>query len=67
MIITFNPASYKRTKHNEINCHFVSVKVLSKEAIIEYTSSNDQLVDIFTVFKGPTIQYIYFKLGALDL
>ena len=66
--IASNPVFHERTKCIEIDCHFVREKVISKEVIIEFVSSNDQLAYIFTKsLRGPRIQNICSKLGAFDL
>ncbi|RDY08622.1 hypothetical protein CR513_07127, partial [Mucuna pruriens] len=47
-----------RTKHIEIDCHFIREKLLAKEISTEFVNSSNQLADIFTKsFRGPQIQY----------
>ena len=57
-----------RTKHIKIDCHFIREKLLSKEIVTEFISSNDQPADILTKsLRGSKIQSICSKLGAYDL
>jgi len=59
---------HERTKHKEIDCHFVREKLLSKDLITEFVGSNEQLAGILTKsLRGPRIQFICSKLGAYDL
>jgi len=46
--IASNPVFHERTKHIEINCHFVLEKLFSKEICTEFVGSNDQLADLLT-------------------
>ncbi|RDX69136.1 Copia protein, partial [Mucuna pruriens] len=65
---TFHIASNHKTKHIEIDCHFVREKLLAKEISIEFVNSSNQLVGIFTKsLRGPQIQVICSKLGAYNL
>ena len=58
----------ERTKHIEVDCHFIREKIVSGCMTTSFVNSNDQLADIFTKsLRGPRIKYICDKLGAFGL
>ncbi|RVW79030.1 Retrovirus-related Pol polyprotein from transposon TNT 1-94 [Vitis vinifera] len=66
--IASNPVFHERTKHIEVDCHFIREKIASGCVATSFVNSNDQLADIFTKsLKGPRIKYICNKLGAYDV
>ena len=66
--IASNLVSHERTKHIEVDCHFIREKIVSGCITTSFVNSNHQLIDIFTKsLQGPRIQYICTKLGAYDL
>ena len=66
--IASNPVFHERTKHIEVDCHFIREKIASGCMATSFVNSNDQLADIFTKsLRGPRIKYICNKLGAYDI
>ena len=66
--INSNPGFHERTKHIEIDCHFIREKIISGDIEIEFVNSNNQLANIFTKpLREPRIDYICNKLGTYDL
>ncbi|RVW79787.1 Retrovirus-related Pol polyprotein from transposon RE1 [Vitis vinifera] len=46
--IASNPVFHERTKHIEVDCHFIREKIASGCVATSFVNSNDQLADIFT-------------------
>ncbi|RVW65710.1 Retrovirus-related Pol polyprotein from transposon TNT 1-94 [Vitis vinifera] len=66
--IASNPVFHERTKHIEVDCHFIREKIASGCVATSFVNSNDQLANIFTKsLRGPRIKYICNKLGAYDV
>jgi len=64
--ISKNPVMHSRTKHILIRYHFLREKVTENEIKMEYVSTKDQIVDIFTKpLPKDTFEYLREKLGVI--
>ena len=66
--IAHNPVQHDRTKHIEVDRHFIKDKLDSGLIYTPFVSSSDQRADIFTkgLFK-PAFDSFVSKLGMVDI